>query len=771
MNQITNHTLYNEEEEINIKEIFQILLKGKWIIILSFIIITALTTWYTFNQTPIYEASTQILIGAAGKKTTAIFDMMTPLGNTQMEINNEVEILKSRTLAENTIRNLMDNYPAESLFILGKGSEEDVESIFNRVKKWILLLGHKPDDEELTLISTREDTIRSIAYNLQNIITITPERNTQTIRISIKSPDSKEAALIANTFAYEYFKQDLERSRGAMSEVKTFIESQLEQVERRLKMSEDSLRAFQQREGVVNLDEASINLLDRLSDFESQYYSAIAELEINNQQLDHLTKELSVKEKELLDNFVQTANPLILELQSKIAILEAKLVETMARGTSEDAHVIRVTKAQMDEMKKRLNEETRRLVSMGYIPGPNDPLSINQNMLEDVIKLRVSQILYQSKANEFKKLVDHYNKELEKLPEVIITFVRLERERVVNENIYMLMKNKYEESRITEASQISNVYVIDQSVPPKFPVSPKKKLNVLLGGFLGLGFGIGLIFLKEFMDNTVKTKEDLIKKGITTLAVIPEIDEIKTKQKARRASGSDISQYQSRLITHFDPKSPVSEAYRSMRTNIELSGTDRPVKSVVITSAGPGEGKSTTIANLAIAFAQLDQKTLLVDTDMRRPVLQKVFKVPRVPGVADIIIGTNTIEECIHKTSLDNLFILPAGNLPPNPSEMLGSRKMQDLYNDLVKEYDKIFFDAPPIIAVTDASLLSKMSDGLVIVIKSGHTHNEALEQVQNIVQQIKLPMLGAVVNAITPKHMKGGSYYYYYRYMNYQYK
>jgi len=201
-----------------------------------------------------------------------------------------------------------------------------------------------------------------------------------------------------------------------------------------------------------------------------------------------------------------------------------------------------------------------------------------------------------------------------------------------------------------------------------------------------------------------------------------------------------------------------------MRTNIELSGVDKIIKSIVITSAGPGEGKSTTIANLAIAFAQMDQKTLLVDTDMRRPVLQKVFKVPRVPGIADIITGSNTIEECIHETSVENLYILPSGNLPPNPSEMLGSKKMREIYQALTQQYDKIFFDAPPIIAVTDASLLARLCDGLVVVVKSGVTHNEALDQVQNIVQQIKLPMLGAVINAITPKHMKGGSYYYYYR-------
>ena len=198
---------------------------------------------------------------------------------------------------------------------------------------------------------------------------------------------------------------------------------------------------------------------------------------------------------------------------------------------------------------------------------------------------------------------------------------------------------------------------------------------------------------------------------------------------------------------------------------------DKSIKSVVITSAGPGEGKSTTIANLAIAFAQLDQKTLLVDTDMRRPVLQKVFQVPRVPGISDIITGSNTLEECIHETSVENLYILPSGNLPPNPSEMLGSKKMREIYQNLIGHYDKVFFDAPPIIAVTDASLLAKLCDGMVIVVKSGATHNEALDQVQNIVQQIKLPMLGAVINAITPKHMKSGSYYYYYRYMNYQYK
>ncbi|MDD3807056.1 MAG: GumC family protein, partial [Candidatus Marinimicrobia bacterium] len=474
MDQNNTYLPYTDEEEINLKEVFQTLLKGKWIILSCFIAVTVIAIWYTFSQTPIYEASNKILVGAAGKRSVDIFEAITPIGNTQMEINNEVEILKSRRLAENTIANLMENYPMDSLYILGKGKHEKGESFFEWIKS--TLFAGKEEDK---WIATREDTLRALAYKLQEIITITPERNTQTIQITVKSQDPQEAALIGNTLVYEYYKQDLERSRGAMSEVKSFIEEQLAQVELRLKTSEDSLRTFQQREGIVNIDESSKFLLEQLASFESEYFKAVAELEINKKQLEYLTREMSAKEQELLNEFIQTSNPLILELQTKIAKLEASVVEAIAKGIDENAPQIQTIKLQMEKMKERLNKETQFLINRGYIPGPNDPLSINQNMLEDIIRLQIEQILLQSKAIEFKKLVDHYSSELDQLPQVIITYTQLERERLVNENIYILMKNKYEESRITEASQISNVYVIDQAVAPLEPISPRKSLNIL----------------------------------------------------------------------------------------------------------------------------------------------------------------------------------------------------------------------------------------------------------------------------------------------------
>jgi capsular exopolysaccharide synthesis family protein len=766
---------FDDEEEINIQEIIRIILQGKWIIIFSFIIVVAVTTWYTFTTPPVYEASTLLLIEKTGSSAaTGIFEM-SPFGANQMKVNNELEILKSRTIAERTIRSLHEKYAQDSLFVLG-GRVADKKKTINwtkMIKEWILTLGNQPVDIEEEDPSF-DEKIRAMAENFQQNVTVSTIRETQAIRVTVQNRSPFEAALVTNTLAKEYYDMDLERSRGAMGEVTNFLEEQLVDVEKKLAASEDTLQSYQQVEGVVNLDENSRELINKLSDFESILYTAEAEKQINKKQLDYLTEKLGVKEKELLTSLIQTANPLILQLQMRIASLESDLVELVNTGYTESSVQYQEINRQLESFKTRLNSETQRLIDFGYIPGPNDPMAVNQTLLQDIVRLQTEAISLEAKTKEYQRLVDFYDREIDKLPRKIISFARLERDRQVNEKIYLLMKQRYEESRITEASQIGNVHVIDKAVPPKYPIKPKKKMNLLLGGFLGLGLGVGIIFIREFMDNTVKSKEDLVKLGFTVLGLVPQMDKKEVRRKAARkmaqqGQDGDASQFQNRLIINIDPKSPISEAYRTLRTNVELSRPDGTVKSMVITSSGPGEGKSTTIANLTLAYAQLGYKTILCDADLRKPVMHKLFGIKRVPGLVDLVLERATLEEVIHPSDIENLYLLPAGNLPPNPSELLGSKRMKEVLAELKERFEKIFFDAPPVIAVTDATVLGASMDGMIFVVNSGNTFKELVSHSKSLMDQSKMPLLGCVVNNVSPNNMSG-SYYYYHKYYHYKY-
>ena len=229
--------------------------------------------------------------------------------------------------------------------------------------------------------------------------------------------------------------------------------------------------------------------------------------------------------------------------------------------------------------------------------------------------------------------------------------------------------------------------------------------------------------------------------------------------------------FRRRLITYEDPKSPVSESYRSLRTNITYASADKKIKSLLVSSPQPGEGKSTTVANLAIAFAQLRKRTLLIDADLRKPVQHNVYDVPRGPGLSEYLVGEiEDFNSIIHATKVENLHIVTAGGLPPNPSELLGSDRMSKLVARLEDQWDMVLFDSPPIVAVTDSSMISNEIDALIMVVKAGQTDLAAVDRTLDTISNVGSPLIGAILNVANPETL-AGKYSYYYSYYNYYYK
>ena len=320
--------------------------------------------------------------------------------------------------------------------------------------------------------------------------------------------------------------------------------------------------------------------------------------------------------------------------------------------------------------------------------------------------------------------------------------------------------------------QVGKVRILDPALISK-KVKPNKKMNLLLGILLGVGLGTGYAFVREFLDNTVKAVEHLERKGLTILGIIPDMVGANPKNSVNRSAAPSKggTDFKRRLITYEDPKSPISESYRSLRTNISYASTiDKKIKSLLISSSQPGEGKSTTTANLAIAFAQLRKKTLLVDADLRKPVQHNVFGHPRGPGLSEYLIGdVSDLNLIIHPTKVENLSIITAGGLPPNPSELLGSDVMSKLVDELESEWDMILFDSPPIVAVTDASMISVELDAIALVVKAGNTERSAVDRALDTIRNVRAPLIGAILNGASQENL-GGKYAYYYSYYNYYY-
>jgi non-specific protein-tyrosine kinase len=301
-----------------------------------------------------------------------------------------------------------------------------------------------------------------------------------------------------------------------------------------------------------------------------------------------------------------------------------------------------------------------------------------------------------------------------------------------------------------QGSTTNYISVVEPATVPTVPVSPKTELNVLLAATVGLILAVGAAFLLEYLDDTIKTADDVEKVlSLSTLGAISRIE--------------DIKELSDSLVTAAHPKAPISEAYRVLRTGLQFSSLSNPVATLLITSAGSLEGKTTTLANLGIVMAQAGKRVILVDTDLRRPVLHKMFGLSNSVGLTTALLEEQQdITASLQETEVDGLRVLTSGPIPPNPSELLGLKRMADIIQRLKEMADIILFDSPPVLAVADASVLANKVGGVLLVVDAGRTRSEVCRRGKEILDQVGGRILGVALNRISPR---GGGYYYYYYY------
>ncbi len=726
--------LDEEEQPLQLIDYMRILYRGRWIIAFSFLFVFIATVIYTFKMPPTYEASTTLLIESSNSMEQSLFNL-TSFGSPANMLTNQMEILKSRNIAERVVRKLEESDVRDSISFF-QPQEDGTELTFN-------------DRVEIVM----------------NSMEVEPKRDTDILTLTYQAGSAFEAAYIANTIAQEFAQQNAETNRLEVTEMRKFIEDRLRIKAKELKNSEEQLRNFQQREKIASLDAETTELVSRLSEAESMLESAKIELQTKSSLLQNVEAKLNERKKSLGVNLTETSTPFIEALQEKLADAEAEraifISALKANAPANKESYLLQLKAYDEKIKtlrEQLKGEAQKLVESNMI---SDPLKISQDLVTEVITLTGEINAAKAKIDALQGVLQKYNKRLEELPDKVLQLARLQRKEQVDEKTYIMLTQKLEEAKIQESAQARNVRIIDTAIKPLKPVKPNKKMNLILGVLLGLGLGVGITFLIEYMDRSVRKPEDLERIGFNVIATIPriELEKVEEAKKQRFENGK----FESRLITHIDPKSPVSEAYRTLRTNLQFSKIEKKLRSILVTSAGPKEGKSTTAANLAITMAQVGNKVVIIDADLRRPILHSAFGISRENGLTNYLAGSLSYEEMLQNSFLENLKVVPSGVLPPNPAELLATQKMEDLLGKLQEDFDVVIIDSPPVIAVTDASILSTKVDGTLLVVYAGQTERDAVKRATSMLTSVSARILGIVLNGFDVQGIYGSYYYYYY--------
>lgn len=569
-----------------------------------------------------------------------------------------------------------------------------------------------------------------------------PDREADIVVVRYQGVDRELVRDVPNTLAEIFIGERQSLKRGQASGTVTFLQGRLAALEEELREAEEAVKHFREREGVISLEYEGEAAIDRMGQLLAERDLLDAEREALARLLTEVLTESEARGispedpspyRRLMGFPSLLANFAVSELFRSLAEVENERAALLNRRTEEDPDV-QVLTDRISDLEAQL-----RFLTVTYLEGLTN------------------------QVNSLNEVLEEFRSELGSVPAREVEFARLQRRAEVLHEIYMLLQTRLQETQIVAAVDDQSIYVVEPAAYPLKPIKPRKKLSLVLALLLGALLGGGIAFIRENMDDTIQTREDLaeLADDLPVLGLIPRIRVVTRGEEA--VVGVSAPALESHLIAGRDPRNPVSEAYRSLRTNISFSRMGAAPRSIVFTSPTPGDGKSTSAANLAITVAQQGLRTLLIDADMRRGYLNDALGRRREPGLSNLILGRTTLESAVTRVDLGEsgtLDFLPTGTIPPNPAELLGSEEMQAILRELGEAYELIVLDAPPLTLVTDAAILGSYADGVILVARSGTTERGAIRYALDQLRAVRAPVLGLVLNDIDQrKEQYYGSY------------
>jgi capsular exopolysaccharide synthesis family protein len=700
-----------------------ILRKHRWLILSFLLAVVTIVAVATFREKPVYVASATLEIGRENTNILPFpgvesYDFMIDLDN---YIDTQSRILASETLALQTIRILGLNGDPEFA-----GASESEAIVSGSLKNQKL-----PPEIGAFLGSL---AVRRIP-------------GSRMLTVSFESTDPRAAARILNAHLDNYVEQTYKSRYEATADASKFLQSELDELSVKVRRSEDARIAYERANQIWLVgDNASSNVAtQRLADLNKQLADAQSD-SLKKQALYEFAKAGDVDAvPQIRDNNVLAG------MRQRRADLSIQYSDALNQYGPNFPKVQRL-QAQMKELDDQMLRERKGIV----VQLENDYREAKQQ--EDLLS----------------RALDAQKADANVMSQKMIEYNILKREAEANKTLYDSLQTKLKEGQIASGLKSSNIRIVDPALVPTAPARPAKTRNIMLAFLVGLVGGIGLALLREYLDNTVKTPDDVETLArLPSLAVVPTFSEggVLTKRAGLlKSASSNGSEKRMELVAHHLPKSQMSEAFRALRTALLLSQAGHPPQVILVSSALPREGKTTAATNLAVTLAQLGDKTVVLDADLRKPGVGRLLSLEtgKDAGLSSYLAGVSTLDLVIvPHPAIPNLAAIPTGPLPPNPADLLSSHKLAEAIAELRKKYKFIVIDSPPIMAATDAVILSVQADGVLLVVRSGETPKEAFTRTRDLLNSVKCHLLGVVLNAV---NRSAPDYYYSYRYYPYSY-
>jgi succinoglycan biosynthesis transport protein ExoP len=692
-----------------------ILRKHQWLVLSFMLAVVTIVSIATFRMQPVYVASTRIELGRENANIlpfqgTDSYDYMMDVEN---YMETQSKILTSETLALQTIRSSA--------------------------------LGADPSSEAIATGSLMNQKRPPELGAFLGSLGVKRVPNSRLMDVSFEATSPEMAAQIVNAHIKNYILQNRQSHYDATTAATSWLTDQLDELRIRMKNSEDARLDYERKNQIWELDDKQNITTQRLS-------------EVNRQLIDAQSERMK---KEALFEFARAGDadvvpqiresPGVQELIHKRSELTAQYTDAMNQYGPNFPKVVRL-QAQLRELEQSIEREKRGVIA------------------------RLESDYHEAQQREalLTRTLDQQKVEANLMSERMVQYNILKRDAEANRALYDGLLTKLKEAGVSAALQSSNIRVVDPAMIPAYPSRPAKARNVALAFLVGLVGGVGLALLREYMDNTVKTPDDIETLArLPSLAVVPAFSDSNgdgSRSRLLRGVTGNGHEKHVELVAQHLPKSQMSEAFRALRTALLLSQAGHPPQVILVTSALPREGKTTAAANLAVTLAQLGDRTLLIDADLRKPGIGRLLNLGsgKYAGLSSYLAGVSSLDlVTVQHPAIPNLSAIPTGPLPPNPADLLSSHKLAEAIAELRTKFKFIVIDSPPVMAATDAVILSVLADGVLLVVRSGETPKEAFTRTRDLLVSVKCHLLGVVLNAVDSS---APDYYYSYRYYPYSY-
>lgn len=734
----------DKKNEVDLLEYWRVIEKRKWVLISFVSAVLFFAVIFAFTAVPLYKARATILIEEDLSRVINIEDEFgNPRQVTDMRaFNTQLEMLKSKNLAVRV---------AESLDLLSR--PELVEGIrpkknlLDSAKHIILLkwLFHRKGSDREGNLSNRPNPYSIYAGLIQDKIEILPKKDTKIVALSFTSRRPQLCAEIVNAYAEEFqeFASGLKYERA--ERFSNDLGKQIDSLRLQLESRERELQKYGEEQGLILSDPESEEESAAFTKYR-RLYDAYNLAVIERNKIGALYSRTINSDIDSLPNIDDSR---IQQLHSEYT--NAKNDYDEKRGTlgSNNPGLIRA-KDRMDRAAENLRQAIRSIESEYNIALQNE------RNLKRELENQESEITEMQSAIVFYKTLNY---------EVQSLKTRL--------NSLLNIQTQVNVSKELESLKASNISVIDPAEVPLRPFSPNKTKNILLALLFSIFGGAGLCFLLDYLDNAVKSPEEVEQlTGLPSLGVIPMLEPASSNGKGEghstnreRDAYKDVKDIE--LINHLHPMLPIADDYRTVRTSILMSRAEAPPKVIAMTSSLPVEGKSSTLVNLAVAFSQLDKKVLVIDSDLRKPRLHRIFKIRNLGGFSGYLTGKLDLNDAIQMTAVKNIWLLPSGPMPPNPSELLNSSKMKEMLETVKSIFDVILLDTPPVLASIDALIVSTLVDSTVLVMKAGEITQKPFTTAVEELKRANAKVSGVIFNGLKARE---GKYFYRSNYPYYRY-